>query len=47
MKMDKVIKKLAKWMTKAADATTRKQALKAAKKYEKWNKKLIKYDSDS
>lgn len=43
---NKYVKKLAKWMEKAASATTRKEGLKAAKKYEKWNKKLSDHEAE-
>ena len=36
----KITRKIAKWLRKAEEATTREQALKAMKKLAKWNGRL-------
>jgi len=36
----KVTRKIAKWLARAEEATTRQQAAKALRKLEKWNRKL-------
>jgi len=38
--LQKCVLKLAKWQNKAEDAVTRKEALKALKKYAKWSNRL-------
>ena len=37
--------KMAKWANRAEDAQTRKQALKALKKYAKWSNRLAEYEA--
>ena len=37
--------KMAKWANKAEDATSRKQALKALRKYAKWSLRLAEYEN--
>lgn len=43
--LQKCTLKMAKWANKAEDALTRKQALKALRKYGKWSTRLAEYEA--
>ena len=43
--MHKCTMKMAKWANRAEDATSRKAALKALRKYAKWSNRLAEYEA--
>ena len=43
--LQKCTMKMAKWSDRAEDARTRKQALKALRKYAKWSNRLTEYEA--